>query len=837
MSDLARAVVLTVLLGSAAYAQISPAPRTPIDQALGLKSSRVVPLRNLPTEVIDTLEVPLRIDGRLVTLSLAPHSVRSRDFKLWEQTADGSLRQVTPPPSRTLRGRILEIAGSTAAGSLRDGGLVAAIRLPGEGTYWLEPIIQHVDGANAADHVLYDSTAVSTPPHSCVVKEVLPIPTPSKRRIAGQDPCPGAGFNAAEIALDTDYEYFLDYGTVPLTTMQMEDVINATNLQYEAQLEVTHVISNVIVRTTSNDPYTTSDPDGMLCEYRNHWNANHSDIHRDIAQLFTGKVMNGPPIGIAWRGTVCNVVAIDPGCVGGGANLAYSVVESNYNGTNGPMACKADLSAHELGHAWNANHCACTQFTMNASITSCNNDFHETFTLPVLTAFRNSRTCLEFSDAEVELIRLLITAEDDSVEEGGILNMDILADLPEPPCVTDIDVANEVEWVVTPQSAGSVDSFARFFANEVTEDTEVELTAIYDGEYGEDQETIFITIEDIPSDERVVEITLLADADVTALVAGQSFNIDVLVGAPLGDIEHVRLLQFDTLLSLGATVDDWVWNFDELIADSLYGLFLTNGTVRSAVYSTDSPVDGFVVNLSATPQRVATMTVTANETGSLSVLGLSLPPTTDLSARFIAGFTDPIEFSQAEANVDGGTIALTVTDEVPLEILSSIPHNEAIDARQPHPINGGSAAGWDTMTLTFNGAVAALVADDFLLNQDGGDLPAPGISQLTIVDETTVDLHLDDPVRAGAWTTFTFAPTGSEIRVGYLPGDVDADATSGPLDILALIDHLNGVSEPLPAWSTDINRTDLTDPQDILRVIDLLNGADAFDPWNGVSLP
>ena len=41
-----------------------------------------------------------------------------------------------------------------------------------------------------------------------------------------------------------------------------------------------------------------------------------------------------------------------------------------------------DLSAHELGHNWNAPH-----FT-------CANSFHPSLTQPIIEAFRSSRTCL-----------------------------------------------------------------------------------------------------------------------------------------------------------------------------------------------------------------------------------------------------------------------------------------------------------------------------------------------------------------------------------------------------------------------------------------------------------
>lgn len=172
------------------------------------------------------------------------------------------------------------------------------------------------------------------------------------------------------------------------------------------------------------------------------------------------------------------------------------------------------------------------------------------------------------------------------------------------------------------------------------------------------------------------------------------------------------------------------------------------------------------------------------------------------------------------------------------ELIGSNPPNGIVDARQPTAITGGSALGYQQIQLTFsgNGVAEHLLPADLAIFEDGGDASVPGISEISALDPNTALVVLSSPIQAGAWTRIRYLGSGTEIRLGYLPADVNGDGYSAPADILYLIDYFNGVIS-LPIWSTDINRNGLAHESDILRVIDLLNGADAFDPWIGRRLP
>jgi len=170
------------------------------------------------------------------------------------------------------------------------------------------------------------------------------------------------------------------------------------------------------------------------------------------------------------------------------------------------------------------------------------------------------------------------------------------------------------------------------------------------------------------------------------------------------------------------------------------------------------------------------------------------------------------------------------------EVLGSTPADGAIDARQPHAIDdAGALFGWQAIRLQIAGGPTP-VGGDFEVTQEGVDGPPPTVSGVRAVGDDEIEVQFDRPITPGAWTTLTHTCSAAAVRIGYLPGDVNGDGVTAPLDILALIDGLNGLTD-LPEYAEDINRSGQGEPADILRLIDLLNGAGQFEEWNGRQLP
>ncbi|MFQ5590761.1 MAG: thrombospondin type 3 repeat-containing protein [Phycisphaerae bacterium] len=158
-------------------------------------------------------------------------------------------------------------------------------------------------------------------------------------------------------------------------------------------------------------------------------------------------------------------------------------------------------------------------------------------------------------------------------------------------------------------------------------------------------------------------------APVTAPVpAGSVVLVDILLSADAGEtLADVRQLRFDfSLTSPALELGAFTWTFDSLDSAALY---LTDedrsGLQWEAAFTGLSGAEGRIVNLDATPVRVATLEVTVNGTGTLDALGPANPGTGD-GAFFWVGFLPvPEEFSLPLGNITGGTVTLR-TEGVPL---------------------------------------------------------------------------------------------------------------------------------------------------------------------------
>ncbi|HWB20675.1 MAG TPA: M12 family metallo-peptidase, partial [Phycisphaerales bacterium] len=345
------------------------------NQTFNLRNSSVVSL-NIPHTVGVPVHTPLTINGETYTLAMDVHSVRSPFYEVKVQVAGGQYVPGEAAPVNTLHGQIAEVPGSVAAGAMMDDGLYATMHFPNGDRYWLEPMVGRVPGAVEGQYVLYNGLDVIPSGGTCGVKgDQHPLAAEGPVDVQGGIAADGADV-CVDLGVDTDVEYFNHYGSTTAVQNRINLVVSTMNVQYETQVDIQHVITTIIVRTAEPDPYSSTNPDTLLNQFINEWNANQTSIIHDVAQMYSGKEWDGSVIGLAPLSSVCT-------------SSGYCIVQSDCCGS---LSCSTDLSAHELGHTWSAVHCNCPGETMNPSITCAN--FFGAATVNDIVNFRNTRTCI-----------------------------------------------------------------------------------------------------------------------------------------------------------------------------------------------------------------------------------------------------------------------------------------------------------------------------------------------------------------------------------------------------------------------------------------------------------
>ena len=355
----------------------------------------------LPAGTPQEFRISVRIDEIDHSLTLARHSMRGGEFQVLVD--DGlQLNRITPPPSLTYKGSVDGMEATAVRGSLLPDGLHVMVDLGEEGGTWF---IQPLSSLEADATVLPDNWTERThvvlsdrfdvpEGHGCGndlfdFGQEFPIP-------AGDDSGGLAGENRylVEIGSDTDYEFFVkNQSSVTNTVNDVELMWALTENVYERDVQIMFELSAIVVRATSNDPWSNSTDSGtILNAFRNYWNSSANDeyrIKRDVAHIFTGKDVAGSVLGLAFVGVVCNQ-----------AN-AYAMVESRWTSN---LTFRAAVTTHELGHNFNSPHCdqssscsgscriMCSGVGGCNSITGSNFKF-ESCAQGFITGWRNAVSC------------------------------------------------------------------------------------------------------------------------------------------------------------------------------------------------------------------------------------------------------------------------------------------------------------------------------------------------------------------------------------------------------------------------------------------------------------
>lgn len=246
------------------------------------------------------------------TVQFALHPIRSSNFQVHVQQADGSFLTQAADVPRTYLGTVNGFPGAIAIGLLRaDNTLLARLSFE-DGSTWT------TTGGTA--------TASSSP-------FVPEWPT----TVVGTGGA-GSAVQAAEVGLDSTFNHFTACGSTAAGVLeQCEFSVMSCNMVYLRDSAILHRIGRVVIRADSaQDPYLTDGGDTglLLTRVRTLWNAG---IPMGTAHDLAAVLHSGANGGLAYVGTV-------------GTSSRYSSNDSESNG---------DFSVvwrHEAGHNWSSNH-------------------------------------------------------------------------------------------------------------------------------------------------------------------------------------------------------------------------------------------------------------------------------------------------------------------------------------------------------------------------------------------------------------------------------------------------------------------------------------------------
>ncbi len=288
----------------------------------------------------------VEIEGDLRTFMVEPQSIRANGYRLIAQLEDGTLQDMQPGPISTYRGFSTDNLYKVWAGF--DGiHLTATIEsLVTGGGYEILPLPTLLDPVY--DHLVYRVEADIAEKGTC---ELIDPFIDDSEQLPGTLAFGGGTtpLKVAQLAIDCDFEFYQSNGSsISNTEADVETVINRViNDHYNDTSqtndpEITYLITAIVVRTTSNDPYSSNSAGTMLNELGGQWQGGgFPGIPRDHVELFSDKNISGGTIGVAWLSGICS-------------NLEYSVVESKI----GSLTSRASLTSHEIGHNWGSGHCS-----------------------------------------------------------------------------------------------------------------------------------------------------------------------------------------------------------------------------------------------------------------------------------------------------------------------------------------------------------------------------------------------------------------------------------------------------------------------------------------------
>ncbi len=173
--------------------------------------------------------------------------------------------------------------------------------------------------------------------------------------------------HAARVAVETDHEFFLKFGTSVGAVDYVGDLFAHASSVYAREVNTTLLVQLVSLWTTAADPWAQPSPNCGLYEFGRYWNDNRAGVDRTIAHFLSGKSTTA---GIAWVGVLCDGpfnVNLGTSCPGltptisnyGGGYGYTGGISGSFNLASPGVLWDIVALTHEIGHNFNSPHTHC----------------------------------------------------------------------------------------------------------------------------------------------------------------------------------------------------------------------------------------------------------------------------------------------------------------------------------------------------------------------------------------------------------------------------------------------------------------------------------------------
>ncbi len=296
---------------------------------------------------VEILNVPLTASVN-VTLDLERFWAWSAGTQFVVGTNQGDV-PIEPPQLVFFRGTVRNAPDSKVFLSASPAGLKGVIRV-GQAQFVFSPMGAR-EGAPGG-HWVFDSLspAAATPP---VLFDCEPAVVP------GQAIPPASGLpsfqergasRVALVAMDADFEFRQLFGTAEDAVSYVSELLAYVSYIYENDVNLKLAQSYIRVWDTASDPYSGSNTDTQLDQFKNYWEGNMGSVFRNAAHLVSGRNLGG---GRAFLDNMCG----GSSAYGVSGNMSGFFPKPPQNGNSGNWDLV--VVAHELGHNFSSPHTHC----------------------------------------------------------------------------------------------------------------------------------------------------------------------------------------------------------------------------------------------------------------------------------------------------------------------------------------------------------------------------------------------------------------------------------------------------------------------------------------------